>query len=76
MKKESTSKKNKATASPVSDNDAPLGFSLTMNKKAKNMKSRTFYLDDALYNKLAKLAKSNGSSTSEYLSFILEQILK
>ncbi len=45
------------------------------DKEARKNKSRTFYMSDALYEKLRSLAKENECSASEYLTFLLEQIL-
>lgn len=44
-------------------------------KTQKSMKSRSLYMDDAIYEKLQRLADKNGLSVSEALSEILTQVL-
>lgn len=45
------------------------------NTKEITNKSRTFYMSNSIYDRLTNLAKENNCSNSEYLTFLLEQIL-
>lgn len=72
-------KETKVKEEPAKTDENPVpGIQLMKSRKEKETrknKSRTFYMSDALYEKLRSLAKENECSASEYLTFLLEQIL-
>ncbi|WP_026659849.1 hypothetical protein [Butyrivibrio sp. AC2005] len=68
---------NEEDVSPVTPSVSPLGITLdmTVKKSARSSRGRSFYLSDAIFEKLSNRAKANNVSTSEYLEFILKQVL-
>ncbi len=52
-----------------------INLSMKPVKKERTNNTRSFYLKDETYNKLVSLAKRNNVGISEYLEFILGQIL-
>ncbi len=68
---------NQEDVSPASPSVSPLGITLdmTVKKSARSSRGRSFYLSDAIFEKLSNRAKANNVSTSEYLEFILKQVL-
>lgn len=45
-------------------------------QKRSSMQSRSFYMDDDIYDKLKKVAKSNKISASQMLNEILKKVLQ
>lgn len=69
---------------PVVENESEPAMTLDTSKISLEMKpvkkertnnTRSFYLKDETYNKLVAMAKKNNVGISEYLEFILGQIL-
>jgi hypothetical protein len=54
-----------------------MGLKLTMDleKKERTKRTRCFYLSDETYEKLVEMSKKSQSNASEYLEFILKQVL-
>ena len=54
-----------------------MGLKLTMDleKKERTKRTRCFYLSDETYEKLVEMSKKSKSNASEYLEFILKQVL-
>ena len=54
-----------------------MGLKLTMDleKKERTKRTRCFYLSDETYEKLVDMSKKSQSNASEYLEFILKQVL-
>lgn len=69
IKKEET-----ATTAPKSFGN---GFQLTMpvEKRERMRRTRSIYMNDEIYGKLVEMSKANNTSVSEYLEFILKQVL-
>lgn len=53
------------------------GFQLTMpvEKRERMRRTRSIYMNDEIYGKLVEMSKANNTSVSEYLEFILKQVL-
>ena len=54
-----------------------MGLKLTMDleKKERTKRTRCFYLSDETYERLVEMSKKSKSNASEYLEFILKQVL-
>ncbi len=54
-----------------------MGLKLTMDleKKERTKRTRCFYLSDETYEKLVEMSKKSKSNASEYLEFVLKQVL-
>ncbi|MBP3195510.1 MAG: hypothetical protein J6N21_00695 [Butyrivibrio sp.] len=56
-------------------NTSKISLEMKPVKKERSHNTRSFYLKDETYNKLVAMAKKNNAGISEYLEFILGQIL-
>jgi len=59
----------------TSSNTSKINLDMKPAKKERIYNTRSFYLKDETYNKLVARAKKNDAGISEYLEFILGQIL-
>ena len=57
------------------EKSAGIDFNFRKKKKVKTKDTHTFYFSIALYDKLKARAEANGANVSEFLEYILEQVL-